>query len=165
MALDIPHFGTENDQNHDIRNSQHFLRILRAVSNDMERCHLFVTFVAGHHILGIVCANRIRFAIGCGDSADGHFDIDQYVGTDVVVEYIIECGLSRQFSCGSYRFLHSAMNGTDQTNDKLTQSTRALASAWNLFLTLCEHFARNREQMKSAQVELCPCLARVFCPA
>lgn len=55
---------------------QHFLRLLRAIFDDVERCHLLVTFFIDNDILGIICANRIRFAIGCGHSIDGHINID-----------------------------------------------------------------------------------------
>lgn len=71
----------------------------------MERCRFLITFVADHNLLSFIRADRLRFAISCGDSTDGHLDINKYVGSDVYMEYNTECGFSRQFSCGSYRSL------------------------------------------------------------
>lgn len=68
----------------------------------MEGCHFLITFVADHNLHGFICADRLRFAIGCCDSTNGHLNIDKYARSDVFLEYYTECGVARQFSCGLY---------------------------------------------------------------
>lgn len=53
----------------------------------MERHHFLVTSVTARNILRFICVDRVRFAIGGGDSGNGHTNIDKYAGSDVVVEY------------------------------------------------------------------------------